>query len=163
LRPHDIGDFSGYWPMWTQGSPAGIDAPNAQPLGEEETWARLLRFIGHWQAFQFGPFLVIDKTSGSIVGEAGCAFCRRGLGLSFDGAPEAMWRIDRDYQGKGFATEAMRAAIHWLDARQEHARMVCMIDPHNTASQRVAMNLGFREYADTVYRGNPVLLYERIK
>lgn len=161
LRPHHIDDFDGYARLWMQASPANKSAPNAQPLSQEDSWARLLRQIGHWSAFGFGPFLVLNHAEKRIVGEAGFAFCKRGNGPSFDGVPEAMWRIDVHDQGKGLATEAMQAAVSWLDARQKFPRTVCMIDPLNAASKRVASNLDFREFARAAYHENQVLLFER--
>ena len=161
LRPHHIDDFEQYAKLWAQASPANKDAPNAKPLNEEEAWARLLRQIGHWSAYNFGPFVVLDSGTKLIVGEAGFAFCKRGLGPSFDGAPEAMWRIDAHHQGKGLATEVMLAAMDWLDKNLEFPRTVCMIDWLNAASKHVAEKLEFREFASTTYRDNPVLLLER--
>lgn len=160
LRPHRIDDFGGYSALWTQ-APKRDDAPNAQPLGEEETWARLLRMIGHWTIFGYGPFVVFDRMSGDIIGEAGFARYKRGNGPAFDGVPEALWRIDHRRHGEGFATEAMQAVAPWFDARQELVRTVAMIDLTNLASRRLAERLGFRAFANAIYRGNPVLLFER--
>ena len=160
LRPLDVNDFSGYVQLWTQ-APKPDDAPNAQPLGEEGSWARLLRMIGHWTALGYGPFLVTDRASGAVVGEVGFAQHMRGNGPAFDGVPEGMWRIDHRRQGSGIATEAMQAAAAWFDATQVSARTVCMIDLTNMASRRLAERLGFREFASATYCGNPVLLFER--
>ena len=162
LRPHHIEDFEPYAKLWMQTSSTNKNAPNAQPLNQEESWARLLRQMGHWSTFGFGPFLVLDGGTKHIVGEAGFAFCKRGIDPSFDGAPEAMWRIDVNHQGKGLATEAMLAAVTWLEEHQEFPRTVCIIDELNAASKRVAEHLEFREFARAVYRDNLVFLFERI-
>lgn len=162
LRPHHIDDFEQYAKLWMETSPSNKNTPNAQPLSEEESWARLLRQMGHWSAFGFGLFLVLDRETEHIVGEAGFAFCKRGLGPSFDTVPEAMWRIDVHNQGKGLATEAMLAAMDWLANHWEFPRTVCMTDLLNAASRHVAEKLGFREFASAaVYHGNPVVLFER--
>ena len=161
LRPHHIDDFERYAKLWMQPSAAHKNTPNAQPLSQEGSWARLLRLMGHWSAFGFGPFLVLDGGTKQIVGEAGFSFCKRGIGLLFDDVPEAMWRIDVHSQGKGFATEAMLAAIDWLDDHQEFPKTVCMTDVLNAASRHVAEKLEFRKFASAVYHGNQVLLFER--
>jgi RimJ/RimL family protein N-acetyltransferase len=161
LRPHQIADFEQYANIWMQTSTANINAPNARPLSEEESWARLLRQMGHWSTFGFGPFVVLDGGTKHIVGEAGFAVCKRGISPSFDGAPEAMWRIDVNRQGKGLATEAMLVAASWLDVHQKFPRTVCMIDLLNVASKRVAAKLEFKEFSSALYRDNPVLLFER--
>lgn len=161
LRPHHIDDFEQYAKLWMQTSPANTIAPNAQSLSHEESWARFLRQLGHWSAFGFGPFVVLDGGTKHIVGEAGFAFCERGIGPSFDGAPEAMWKIDVNRQGKGLATEAMLVAASWLNAHQKFPRTVCMIDVLNIASKRVAEKLEFSEFSSSQYRDKPVLLLER--
>jgi RimJ/RimL family protein N-acetyltransferase len=161
LRPHAIADADAYVGLWLRAGRAGHTMPNAQPLGAEEAWTRLLRMIGHWAGLGFGPFVVIERVSAAIVGEVGFQTLRRGLGPTYDGVPEAMWRIDPGQQGKGVAGEAVRAAAGWFDATQPADRTVCMIDPPNIASQRVAAAIGFRQFATTPYHGNPVLLFER--
>jgi RimJ/RimL family protein N-acetyltransferase len=162
LRPHHINDFNVYLPLWTRASPSRKDPPSAQPLGEEETWNRLLRLIGHWTTFGYGPFLVVDRASDLIVGEVGFARFHRSNGPAYEGVPEAMWRIDHSHQGKGIAREAMQAAAGWFDAKQISKRTVCMIDVSNTASNRLADCLGFHEFATVIYRSNPVRLLERM-
>ena len=161
LRPHDVDDFGGYVQLWTQ-APKPDDAPNAQPLGEEESWARLLRMIGHWTAFRLRSISCHgSRCSGAVVGEVGFAQYMRGNGPAFDGVPEGMWRIDHRRHGSGIATEAMQAAAAWFDATQVSARTVAMIDLANMASRRLAERLGFRAFANAIYCGNPVLLFER--
>jgi len=40
-------------------------------------------------------------------------------------------------------------------------RTVCMIDAGNTASIHVADKCGYRRWTETVYQGDPVILFER--
>ena len=40
--------------------------------------------------------------------------------------------------------------------------MVCIIDPDNTPSLRVAERCGFHEYARTTYKGEAIILLERL-
>ncbi len=166
LRPHLLSDFDGYAALWA-GAPRGSSKPTRQSplgnLGEEEAWARLLRFIGHWEAFGYGPFLAIERSTGSIVAEAGLAQFRRGIGQSFDHAPEAMWKVDDRRQGSGLASETMMNVMHWFDAQRQEDRTVCMIHDTNTASRRVADRLGFQQFGHGVRHGSSVLLFERIK
>lgn len=166
LRPHLLSDFDGYAALWA-GAPEGTSKPPRQsPLGnldEEEAWARLLRFIGHWQAFGHGPFLAIERNTDAIVAEAGLAQFRRGIGQNFDRAPEAMWKVDDHRQGSGIASEAMLNVMRWFDAHRQEDRTVCMIHDTNTASKRVADRLGFQRFGHAVHRGDSVLLFERIR
>lgn len=128
----------------------------------QENLARILRYLGHWVAFGFGFFVVEEKATGRHLGNVGMARFERGLGPDFDNAPEAGWLIAQSAEGKGYATEAMQAAIHWYESTFGPERMVCLIDPANSASLRVAEKLGFRAYREGVSRGQTVLLHERI-
>jgi RimJ/RimL family protein N-acetyltransferase len=40
--------------------------------------------------------------------------------------------------------------------------MVCIIDPQNMPSLRVAERCGFREWARTTYKGDPTIILERV-
>ena len=166
LRPHLVSDFPRYAALWT-GAPESASKPALQTslgdLGEEEAWARLLRFIGHWQVFGYGPFLALDRDGDSIVAEAGLALFRRGIARGFDNAPEAMWKVDDRHQGRGIATEAMQSSLRWFDAERPEVRTVCMIHDTNAASIRVAERLDFRPFGHAIHRGSAVVLFERIR
>ena len=119
------------------------------------------RYVGHWAVVGYGYWVVREKASGRFVGEVGFADFQRDIVPSFDGAPEAGWVLAPWSHGKGFATEAVRAAIAWLDRALGPARTVCMIDLDNAASMRVAAKCGYREWTRATYKGTPTLLFER--
>jgi RimJ/RimL family protein N-acetyltransferase len=128
---------------------------------EEENWTRILRYNGHWALFGCGVFAIEEKASGAFIGEAGFADFHRGLGDDFDPYPEGAWVFSSAAQGKGYATEAMEAAIEWRERRFGHARMVCLIAHENDASLRVAEKLGFRPFAERHYHDVQRLLLAR--
>ncbi|TKI07890.1 GNAT family N-acetyltransferase [Martelella alba] len=161
LCRHSLELLAGYTAFWGALTPTSNTMPTPVPLDSEAAWSRLLRFIGHWTLLGFGPFIVIDKHDNRVIGEVGFAYFHRGNGAIFDEYPEAMWKIDYHYQGKGIASEAVRSAIVWFEEQRVAKRMVSMIDPRNTASLRIAMQCGFRQFDSTTYKNNPVLLFER--
>ena len=162
LRPLSTDDFHAYIPLWQEElGPDG--APSRLPvLQPEEVWARLLRWIGHWTVYGFGPLVVIERQSGALCGEVGFGYFQRGNGSAFDSVPEAMWKIDAAHRGKGYAPEAMQTMCEWFDRAIEAERTVCMIDPVNLVSRKLAGRLGFTEFAQIEYKGNPLILYERL-
>ncbi|MDH0615825.1 MULTISPECIES: GNAT family protein [unclassified Agrobacterium] len=162
LRPHAIADEASYRRFWGADVPPIEGVTSLAPLDPEFAFARLLRFLGHWTVFGFGPFAVEERATGRIVGEVGFAHMRRGNGADFDGAPEAMWKIDGALAGKGIATEAVEAAIRWFDDSGISQRTVCMINPLNSPSLAIAARFGFRPFRDTTFRDSPVRLFERI-
>ncbi|HEX8419107.1 MAG TPA: GNAT family N-acetyltransferase [Sphingomonas sp.] len=130
-----------------------------KPLTREEAWNKLLRNIGHWDAFDYGLFTVRERVGGNFVGEIGLAHFARGFGDAFDPFPEGAWILARAGHGHGYASEAVTAAHDWMARTHDAARTVCIIDPANTASMRVAVKLGYVPFGEVEYRGGrPVML-----
>ena len=127
----------------------------------EENWARILRYNGHWALFGYGIFAIEEKDSGAFIGEAGLADFHRGLGPDFDLYPEGAWVLSGEAHGKGYATEAMEAAIAWRERRFGPGRIVCLIAHENEASLGVANKLGFAPFAERSYHGADRLLLAR--
>ena len=132
-----------------------------KPFTSEESWLRLLRHVGHWQLFGFGFWVVREKRGGAFVGHVGLGDFRREMAPTFGGDPEMGWVLARSAHGKGYATEAAHAAVAWMALKHRPARLVCMIEPENAASLRVAAKCGFREFARTTYKDSLVALLER--
>lgn len=88
---------------------------------------------------------VVEKSAGSVVGLAGI----QPLGDRDD--LEIGWVFARSSWGRGYATEAGRAAMDYVLNILEKPRVVAIIDPDNLASKRVAARLGM-EY-DRRYTG----------
>jgi RimJ/RimL family protein N-acetyltransferase len=160
LRRHTLDDFKEVSAMWAD--PEVVKFISGQPLSEEDCWAKFLRMAGHWSLLGFGYWVVREKASGRFVGEVGFGDFRRELSPPFDGAPEAGWALERWAHGKGFAAEAVRAALAWGEERFGKVRMVCLISPENTPSLRLAEAVGFRAYAESSYKGQPSTLLERL-
>jgi RimJ/RimL family protein N-acetyltransferase len=159
LRPHRATDFERYLPLWQPSETRG--AGPELSLSDEEAWARLLRFVGHWSHFGYGLFIVEELSSGQLVAEVGFACGRRGMGERFDSAPEAMWRVLSARRKRGIAGEAMQAATVWLEQTLRSERTVCMIHPGNGPSLNVASRLGYLEFERAPYKGRSVILFER--
>ncbi|MDP8994867.1 MAG: GNAT family N-acetyltransferase [Pseudomonadota bacterium] len=131
------------------------------PLSSEESWSMLLRHNGFWEMFGWGVFAVEEKESGDLVGQAGLSDFRRLLGRAFDPFPEITWSFEPRTQGRGYATEAARAALEWIERAHGVRRTVCLIHDANRASLRVAEKLGYREFDRREYRGYPAILFAR--
>lgn len=133
-----------------------------RPLNREEAWHRLTRIAGHWVLRGYGMFMIVEKASGHVVGEAGLFDGCRGLPPAFDTAPEAGWILAAAAHGKGYASEAAIAAHRWFAAVHGEQRSVCIIAPENLASLRVAQKLGYKGFGQVEYQGGPVIMLERI-
>lgn len=159
LRGHRLDDFDACLALASD--PVAVRFIFQKPLTPEEVWARLLRSAGHWALLDHGLFAVEERATGRMIGEVGLADFRRGLGSDFDGVPECAWLMSGDVHGKGYATEAVRAAIGWMEARFAPARTVCIIDPDNAASLGVAAKLDYKAYGEAEYKGRPVIKLQR--
>ena len=157
LRGHRTADLGDSLTLW--GDPDVVRHITGKPLGREDVWARVLRYIGHWAVFGYGLWHVRERATDRFIGEVGLAEFQRELPISFDGAPEAGWAFVPWSQGKGYATEAMNAVFAWND--EARPRTVCMIAPDNAASLRVAAKLGYREIAHTIHKATAVIVFER--
>ncbi len=159
LRGHRLDDFSHCAAMWAD--PEVTRFIGGKPLSEEESWRRLLAYVGHWSLLGFGYWVAEEKATGNFVGEIGFADYKRDLEPSLKGTPEIGWVLATHAHGKGYATEAVRAAVAWADAHFQSARTACIIAPENLASIRVAVKCGYREFAQATYKGNPTLMFVR--
>ncbi len=161
LRDHRLADFDNCAAMW--GDPEMVRYISGTPSTKQQSWSRMRSYLGHWAVLGYGYWAVEDKATGAYIGDIGFADFKRELAPSIQGVPELGWLIARNAQGQGYATEALRAAILWGDAEFPGPRTVCLIDPENHPSLRVAEKCGFREVTRTTYDDKPTVLFERIR
>jgi RimJ/RimL family protein N-acetyltransferase len=164
LRGHRREDFADCAAMWAD--PVVTRYIGGKPLSEEEAWARTLRGVGHWAWLRFGYWVMEEKETGSFAGEIGFSDWKREIEPSLKGVPELGWVLATRAHGRGYATEAVRAAIAWGDAnfRMTQAalgRMVCIIHPEHVRSIHVAEKCGFKEVQWTRYKAEPTILFAR--
>lgn len=159
LRSHRLDDFETTVRIWSD--PVVRMHFGARPFSREDIWARFLRQFGMWQVMGYGSFAVEEKATGDYVGTVGVFEVRREIEPNMEGTPEAGWTFATHVHGKGYATEATRAALDWTDEKLGSPRLFCIIAPGNKASIRVAEKCGFRYWRDTTYRDDPTQIYLR--
>ena len=145
--------------MWAD--PAVTRYIGGKPLTEEESWTKFIRYPGHWALMGFGYWAVEEKETGKFVGEIGFADFKREIEPSLKGVPEIGWVLVSEAQGKGYATEAVRAAVAWGDQHFGKVRTACIIHPENVASIRVAGKCGYGEPQKALYKGHETLMFVR--
>jgi len=159
LRGHCLADFAASAAMWA-------DAEVTRHIGRrpqtaEETWSRLLRYVGHWAVLGFGYWVVELKSTASFIGEIGFADYKRDMQPPLNDTPEIGWVLATQFHGKGYATEGVRAAVAWADRHFGAGQTACIIDPDNLASIRVAEKCGYRKSQVATYKGHPTSLFVR--
>jgi ribosomal-protein-alanine N-acetyltransferase len=110
---------------------------HGEPYTEREIDDFYARQARQLQEFDVCMGAMIEKASGRVVGLAGT----QPLGKSGD--YEIGWWLAREVWGRGYATEAGRAAMNHVLDHLKLPRVVAVIDPGNTASVRVVERLGF--------------------
>jgi RimJ/RimL family protein N-acetyltransferase len=158
LRGLRMEDFAHSASMWAD--PKVTQHILERPLTEEESWARFLRYAGHWTMLGFGYWMIVEKQTGALIGEAGFADYKRQIEPSLKGLPESGWVLASHAHGKGFATEAVQAITAWGDQHFETST-ACIVKPENTASIRVAAKCGYRKLQPTTYRGHATIMFKR--
>lgn len=159
LRPPVIDDFDARAAMGAM--PEVYRHIGGAATSAEDTWHRLLRYVGHWTCFGFGSFAVLDRTSGRFLGEAGAMDFRRGIGAEFGRLPEMGWAFVPDVHGTGIAGEAIHAVLAWMDAGAGAEGTVCIINAENVLSVRLADRIGYRRTGEAVYHGKTVQTFAR--
>jgi RimJ/RimL family protein N-acetyltransferase len=137
LRQWCSEDVAPYTAMLADPATARFITVDGKPVEDAMTgWRHTVVMAGHWAIHGAGMFAVEERESGRFVGRVGPWFP--------PGWPdfEVGWGIEKDAQGKGYASEAARAAIDWAFAHFEIARVIHCIDRENIASQGVARRLG---------------------
>ena len=156
LRPFERDDHDAYASMLAE-----PDVRWRPAMSPEDAWHRLVRHVGHWALFGYGNFAVVDRATGLFLGETGLWDARRSMGAGYDDVDEAGWSLVSGQQGRGVASEAAEAAHGWYAGAVGRRRTVCMTDPANERSVRLARKLGYAPFREGAYKGKAVVMFER--
>ena len=103
-------------------------------LAYEEMLAGALAHPEQW--LWYAAWIIADR-DGTMLGD----LCFKGLAPS--GAVEIGYGLLEEQQGRGYATEAVEAAVRWALAQPGVLCVEAETDPENRASQRVLEKCGF--------------------
>lgn len=98
---------------------------NPEQWNVAETWFQLV---------------LVEKSSGIIIGDLGVHF-------KDEQQVELGITLNKNFQGKGLATEGMQAVVDHLFLKMKKHRIVTSIDPDNHASIKLVERLKFRKEA----------------
>lgn len=123
-------------------------------LSRDESWRAIAGMLGHWQLRGYGMWALEARASGELIGRAGF--------LDPPGWPgfELGWVLARAHWGKGYASEAARAALDCAFGTLGRERVIHLIRPDNAPSIRVAGRIGARPAGEVELLGGTALVYE---
>ena len=94
-------------------------------------------YLAHPEQGEWYAVWMVTRHDGVQVGE----FSFKGLNV--DGSVEIGYGIKAEFQGRGYATEAVTAAVDWALKQTGVLCVEAEAEPDNTASQRVLAKCGF--------------------
>lgn len=121
----------------------------------EDTLVFIERVTEHWAQHGCSWWTVFKKTSDECVGAVTLQY----LPGDAKGRLEVGWRLLPSQQGKGFATEAGRAAIAYGRKNFAGEEIVAVAHPENSASHRVMGRLGMTLACVEEHYGEPCVVY----
>lgn len=134
LTPNDVGPL-----MAVRGDPVvmrfGDGACTREQVG---AWVKEM-IERHYPAWGFGVWAVVRKDNREVIGH--CGLHRFGDRCGPEEA-ELAYRLALPHWGQGYGSEAARAACDHARHRLGIGRIIAIIDPANSASIRVALNVG---------------------
>lgn len=126
-------------------------------LTEGETWRTMASLIGHWQIRGYGPYAVVEKSSGRVIGPIGLWYPNDWPG------PEIMWALSRKYWGKGYASEAVRKVKEMASEHLPDMSLISLIHAENEASKNLALAIGATFEKEIDFYGDKSFIYRHVK
>ena len=113
------------------------DAPRSREEAQEELeW----HMHGHPKHPELGLWATIHKETGKFIGR--CGLLPWTIEEQYD--VEVAYTLAQEYWGQGLATEVAKAILQYGFETLYLSRLICLIDPENIASQRVAEKMGMK-------------------
>ena len=159
LRRPLLADLPDYWALYQQPEVTRF-IPDA-PRSLEETREEVEWFLhGHPRRPELGLWATIHKPSGRFAGRCGL------LPWTIEGREEVevAYTLAPEFWGQGLASEAAQAILEHGFGRLGLEKLICLIDPDNAASRRVAEKIGMtleKRVEGIDGDGIPTLIYAR--
>ncbi len=154
LREMTVDDVDRMYEVYEDPSITEFTEPLYEDRQEEREYTKAY-IRNQYEFFGYGLWVVIDNSSGRIIGRAGIT--------NRDGYDEAEigYVIMKSEQNRGYATEALRAIIRYASTNLGMKGLNCFIEPGNEVSVRLCTRLGFEHIEDVSLNGIMLCRYHK--
>jgi ribosomal-protein-alanine N-acetyltransferase len=128
--------------------------PNPEPPPPDRIERFVSHQIKHWEDHGFGWWAVELRTEQKLIGWNGLQY------LPETDEIEIGYLLNRDYWGRGLATEGARPGLRFGFETLGLERIIALTHPENVASQRVIAKLGMAFTNEADYFGMHVCRFE---
>ena len=156
LRRQTPDDLDALWALYTDPDVVRFipDAPRSREEAREELeW----HMNGHPRRPELGLWATIHNQTGAFIGRCGL------LPWTIDGQDEVevAYLLAKTHWGQGLASEAAQAILTYGFEQLGLSRLICMIEPDNLASIRVAERIGMTFEKEAADDKGPFQLYSQ--
>jgi RimJ/RimL family protein N-acetyltransferase len=116
--------------------------PDDRSLGVDWGW-HLRALQADFNQVAWRVRVIVERSSNTVIGSINLK------GPPINGDVEIGWGLNTDARGKGFATEASAAVIHWIARHSGVTSVSATIPDDNRPSQCLASRLGLRRTKET--------------
>ncbi|HLO49959.1 MAG TPA: GNAT family N-acetyltransferase [Kamptonema sp.] len=148
LRPFTRTDYHPLLPIYSQ--PLEMRYIGKGALTPDKIWKYVNDAIAHWEKYNCGPMVVIDKASGEVIGRGGHYYSDRTPYLQHG------YVLKHKFWGKGLGTEVAKANLDIAFQQLNQPVLVAYAMPENQASRHILNKIGMEyqgiiSYAQTQY------------
>lgn len=121
--------------------------PGTQAPSLEGVQRMIQRLLKHWDEKGYGLWAVTWREDGTLLGRCGLQY------IAETDEVEVDFILDRDYWGRGLATEVGLASMQFGFSQLATPFIVGIVHPENMGSQRVLEKIGMQRVERTEYFG----------
>jgi ribosomal-protein-alanine N-acetyltransferase len=114
--------------------------PGGRPIPRERLDGLAERSHDHWHRYGYGVWVVLERSSGEIIGQCGLRY------VDEVEETEVLYALARHHWGRGLATEGARAALEFGFDNAGLERIVGFAVRDNVASCKVMEHLGMENH-----------------
>lgn len=153
LRPFVASDVDAYATRIFADPEVTRYLPKRDALPRDRAQRTMDMFHEHWAHYGYGPWAVVEKVRGVLMGHCGLRL------IPEMDETEVLYALGKDFWGRGYATQAAKASVHFGFEVVGLERIIALALPDNIASRRVMEHCGLEYEKDAHIFGLDCVYY----